>query len=349
LLGDLLDDGTLVHVLPTVLGAQIRLAVVYVEREFLPPHVRAFVSESSVRIRSVATDTIVSRSIAGGGLALSLVVGAWVASRLTLDITAAIETTMARRISPKQAQRQALELEASYASSGALYQTRIDDAVAEHGVAAPSLEQLLAPNTFFHAASHSDPKFLAVGASMREGGISLRVRTEVIETERRGMRTKTEHTLVDIQNVGTKPLAYFVDLRAREKECQVRALTRFDAMALLPGEKGEISICAGSHEVEVRDFRIMEVTEVGALWVSKVPAQAVGYDEVVARSHFAGPGIEVCAELPAAEFANRIKAGEVAWEDLVDFYSRHDCEHYRWWPGYERILEPLAQLPVIKF
>ena len=175
-----------------------------------------------------------------------------------------------------------------------------------------------------------------------------RVRTEIIETERRGMRTKNEHTLVDVENVGTVPLAYFLDLRAREGECQVRALTRFDAMALLPGEKGEISICAGSHEVEIRDFRVMEVTEIGALWVSKVPALAVGYDQVVARSHFAGLGIEMCAELPAAEFAGRINAGEVAWEDIVDFYSRHDCEHYRWWPGYKRIIEPLAALPAIR-
>lgn len=291
-------------------------------------------------------DTIATRSIAGAGLTVSLAIGGWIASRLTLDIAAAVDTTMARRISPEQAQRQALELEASYASSEALYQTRIDDAVAEHGVAAPTREQLLTPNTFFHIASHSDPKFLAVGASLREAGIELRVRTEIIETERRGMRTKNEHTLVDIANVGTVPLAYFLDLRARKGECQVRALTRFDAMALLPGEKGEISICAGNHEVEIRDFRVMEVTELGALWVSKVPALAVGYDQVIARSHFAGPGIQMCAELPAGEFAGRIKAGEVAWEDIVDFYSRHDCEHYRWWPGYKRRLEPLATLPV---
>src|SRR5690606_25527490 len=116
-------------------------------------------------------------------------------------------------------------------------------------------------------ASPGDPRRLAPGASLREAGLELRVRTEVIPTERRGMRVKTEHTLVDVENVGTTPLAYFVDLQAAEGACQTRALTRFDAMALLPGEKGEFSICAGSHEVEVRDLRIMEITELGALWV----------------------------------------------------------------------------------
>lgn len=43
MVGDLLDRGALVHVLPGVLGTEIRLAVVYLEREFLPPQVRAFV------------------------------------------------------------------------------------------------------------------------------------------------------------------------------------------------------------------------------------------------------------------------------------------------------------------
>ena len=303
---------------------------------------------SGFAIRSAPMETVVTRSIAGAGLALSLAVGGWITSRLTLDTKAAVETTMARRVSPEQAQRQALELESSYATSEAYYQTRIDDAVAEHGVTAPGREQLLAPNTFFHVASPSDPRFLAVGASLREGGLQLRVRTEIIEIERRGMRTKNEHTLVDIENVGATPLAYFVDLRAKGRDCNVRALTRFNAMALRPGEQGELSVCAGTHEVEIRDLRIMEVTELGALWVSKVPALAVGYDEVIARSHFAGPGVPMCAEISAAEFANRIRNNEVAWEDLIDFYSRHDCEHYRWWPGYERIVEPLTSLPAAK-
>lgn len=48
LIADELENGSLVHVLPGVVGTQIRLAVVYLEREFMPPHVRAFV-EALVR------------------------------------------------------------------------------------------------------------------------------------------------------------------------------------------------------------------------------------------------------------------------------------------------------------
>jgi DNA-binding transcriptional LysR family regulator len=43
LLADLIEKGALVHVLPGIVEAENRLAVVYPEREFLPLHVRAFI------------------------------------------------------------------------------------------------------------------------------------------------------------------------------------------------------------------------------------------------------------------------------------------------------------------
>jgi len=43
LVSHLLDTGALVQVLPGVVEAENRLAVVYPEREFLPRHVRAFI------------------------------------------------------------------------------------------------------------------------------------------------------------------------------------------------------------------------------------------------------------------------------------------------------------------
>jgi DNA-binding transcriptional LysR family regulator len=42
-LGDLVENGSLVQVLPGILRGENRLAVVYMEKEFLPAHVRAFV------------------------------------------------------------------------------------------------------------------------------------------------------------------------------------------------------------------------------------------------------------------------------------------------------------------
>lgn len=298
-------------------------------------------------VLSLDMDALVTRAIAGAGLALSLVLGGWVSSRLSLDLGDAVDVAMARRVDPNQAQRKALAQQASYQDSPEFYQTHIDDAVQRYNLKAPSLDRLREPNTFYHVASEGDAKIVAPGAALSEAGFTLTVVVQDISVERRGVRTTNQHTLAMVRNVGDKPLAYFLHMRSRTGDCNVRAVTRYDAMVLLPGEEAEISVCSGSHEVEITDLRLMEVTELGALWVSKVPPQAVGHDEVISRSHFAGEDIEMCAEVPAVEFAGRLSRGEAQWEDIVDFYSRHDCEHYRWWPGYQRIVDPLESLPAM--
>jgi hypothetical protein len=292
-------------------------------------------------------EAVVTRSVAGAGLALALALGGWVGARLTLETIDAVDVALARRIDPDQAQRAALQQKASYEDTEEYYQVRIDEAVERYALPPVPRERLLEPNTFFHVASPGDTRVISPGASMRQAGLDIQIKVEEIDIERRGMRTKNLHTLALVKNVGDKPLAYFLRLRTRSGDCQVRALTRYDAMVLMPDEDAEVSVCSGSHEVEITELRVLELTEIGAVWVSKLPPQAVGHDEVSGRSHSPGSGIGVCAEIPALEFAARLESGESEWEDIVDFYSRHDCDHYRWWPGYKRIVDPLETLPAL--
>ncbi|KIG12034.1 hypothetical protein DB30_02089 [Enhygromyxa salina] len=288
-----------------------------------------------------------TRSAAGIGLAVVLLLGGWVSTRMTLDTGDAVDLALAKRVDPEQAQRKALEQTASYQNTKEFYQTSIDDTVARYELGAPSRERLLQPNTFFHVASPGDPRSLALGASISQGGMQINVKAEEVQVERRGMQTKNIHTFAVFKNVTRTPLAYFVRMRSRAGDCQIRAQTRYNAMVLMPNETAEISVCSGQHEVELTDLRVMEVSEIGARWLSKIPPQAVGHDNLSSRSHFPGAGVEMCAEIPAVEFARKLETGEAAWEDIVDFYSRHDCEHYRWWVGYERITSALTSLPAV--
>ncbi len=70
-IGDLIENGALVHVLPGIVEAENRIAVVYPERELLPLHVRAFVEalvkwapalETAPRSRSARTPRRRTRS-----------------------------------------------------------------------------------------------------------------------------------------------------------------------------------------------------------------------------------------------------------------------------------------------
>ena len=291
-------------------------------------------------------EALATRGIAAAGVVLALVIGGWTGSRLTLQTQDAVELALAKRVSPEDAQRQALQEDASYEDSEEFYKLRIEEAVSKHGVTAPSMDRLREPNLFVEVASPGDTKTIAPNETLTEAGLSISAGLEEVEVERRGVRTKAMRTMARVANVGDTPLAYFLTMEV-SGGCKVRSINRYDVMVLLPQEEAELSLCAGEHDVVVTALKIMEVTELGALWVSKVPPQAVGHDADISRAHVPGPGIEMCAEIPAVDFAGRIERGEAAWEDIVDFYSRHDCEASRWWPGYRRIIEPLKRLPAV--
>ena len=274
--------------------------------------------------------------------------GGYTASRLTLETADLVDVALAKRMDPKQAQRDALAKEASYLDETEYYTSSVSDDLAAYEVADPGFERLRQPNKFHEVVSTGAPRTIAPGTSLLEHGLKITIRVEEIKVQRRGISTRSQHTVAVIENVGDEALAYFLQLRSMSGECRMQAMQRYNTMALSPGQKGEISVCSGSHAVEVLALRLMEVTELGAIWISKVSPLAVGHDDLAARSHDPGTGLQMCAEIPAVDFARRIEAGEMRWEDLVDFYSRHNCEHFRWWPGYTRIVEPLAQLPAVK-
>ena len=292
-----------------------------------------------------------TRAIAGAALGLSLLIGGWTASDLTLATGAQVEAVMSKQVDPKTAQRKALAREASYEQSEAFYETRVEVAMAIYGdeaPATPSLEDLRQPNTFYQPITPGSPRSLGAGESLREGPLAMSVQVEELIADQRGIRSKTKHTLAKVRNQGSVPVAYFLDLRKEGGgECRVRALTRFDAMVLEPGEQAEISICSGEHRVEVTDLRILELTAPGAIWIDKIPPQAVGLSTTVTRAHEPGRNIVMCTELPVADYAKRIAEGTLRWEDLIDFYSRHDCEQFRPPTDYRRAVEPLASLPVV--
>lgn len=288
------------------------------------------------------------RSIAGGSLAFVVAIGAWTGSRLTRDTAMEVETLLATEVDAKTAQKQAMASKAQYKESPAYYKTRVDAAVEAFGIEPPNMDRLRAPNPFHHPINMSDPKRIEPGQARREGPLSIAVRAEQRTIERGGMRTKNMHTYARVLNTAKVPVAYRLLMRKAEAgECQLRNVNRYDAVVLDPGERIDISICSGKQAVEVLDLRMLEITGIGATWVDKIPAQALALDPTSVKAHDPGEDVQPCTSLPAAELAKSIERGEFAWEDLVDYYSRHDCEEYRFWSDYRRLEAPAEGLPLL--
>ena len=227
----------------------------------------------------------------------------------------------------------------------ALYEAHVAKASKLAGIPPLALAELRKPNAYYNPVSRSSPKILGPSKSMREGPLTLKVRVSTLSIDRRNIRSKGLHTILDIHNTGSVPLAYRLLMRKADGgECMSPALINYDAIVIEPDQHFEISVCSGQQKVEIIDLRMLEVTQLGALWLRQLPPQALGLIGMAARAHDPGPGVYHCTE-DAAELTRAIEEGEIAWEDIVDYYSRHDCALYPWWSAYERAEQPLASLP----
>ncbi|PRQ04204.1 hypothetical protein ENSA5_09880 [Enhygromyxa salina] len=209
-----------------------------------------------------------------------------------------------------------------------------------------TIEELRQPNAFSHPISYGSPKIIAPGSSKRIGPLTFKVRVDTLSLERRGIISKGRHTTLVVTNNGEQPLAYRLFMRKAEGgECKSPVVFNYDAMVIDPGQTFDISVCGGSHSVEVIDLRMLEITALGAAWVRQVPPEVVGLLGMAARAHDPGPDVIACKE-DAAEIVRALDEHLVDWEDVIDFYSRHDCQHYPWPSEYRLATEALPSLPI---
>ena len=108
-----------------------------------------------------------------------------------------------------------------------------------------------------------------------------------------------------------------------------------------------ISVCAGAGSIRVTDVRYLEITPLGYEYLSQLPPETVGYDASIARAHTPRRGRKICSSVPVQKIAHWLKNGELKWEDVADFYSRHSCERIQIDRRYRRATQNLERLPVL--
>lgn len=294
-------------------------------------------------------EPMTTRLIAGVGLLAVLALGGWVSGGLTDEQAAEAKQILAREVAPERAREQALANPPSYTGTAVFYRTELEATLANLDMKLDVevlLDRLRQPNTFYHPITRSAPVVLKAGELRTEQQVEITAIHEALRVQRSGLESTSAHTLVRLHNRSDSSLAYRLVARTHDGgDCKTRAITQYDALVLGPDEQARISICSGNHDVEIVDLRIMPVTEIGARWIRQVPAEALGLDEIEVRSHKPTKHVPPCSQVPVRETAKRLAKGEAQWEDFVDYYSRHDCNIYRWSPGYTRIVEPLTELP----
>jgi hypothetical protein len=107
-----------------------------------------------------------------------------------------------------------------------------------------------------------------------------------------------------------------------------------NAMALMPDEAADVVVCAGTGSVRVERLEILEISRLGYHYVSQLPPGAVGHDPVTAAAHEPISRMPLCTSVDDKGLSAQVRQGLARWVDVVDFYSRHSCERFKYFDGY---------------
>ena len=295
------------------------------------------------------TTAISAFALLGGVILASVAFGIWKFIDVREEKAAKVELAKAEAEAEAKAEAEAAKPKAppTLEEIEAEYRRHVAETAATLGVEAPSVDALREANTFEHLVSHGSTVTISPGTARTLGSLRLKVRVDTLNLQRGGIQSKGQHTMLEVTNTTDRPLAYRLIVRKAEiGDCRSPVVFNYDAMVIDAGAKTEVSVCSGRQSAEIIDLRTLSLTEVGARWIRQIPPLAVGNEPMAAKSHEVAEDIEECHE-DTTEIARMMAENLVKWEDVIDFYSRHDCQHYAWASEYRLAKAPLEALPVL--
>ena len=285
-----------------------------------------------------------SRLLAAVAFALIVGLGVHLSGQATAETSRRVEALLETEVPAAVAQQKALARDLSFKETDDYFAAQLVADSREYGVTETPMELLLEPQAYRRVVE--DRKVLAPGQSFRGWHLTVSAVVDKVTYSREGASIRTRHVVARIRNRSAVPVAYYVQLRSVTRgDCPIRGIRKHNAMALRPGDSADIVVCAGTESIAIVDLREMELTELGYHYVSKVSPLSVGYELTSVRAHDPGRGVGLCSQVPAEQLRTEIREGRLQWQDVVDFYSRHNCERHHFVDGYRRAREALQGLP----
>lgn len=181
----------------------------------------------------------------------------------------------------------------------------------------------------------------------KAGPLQLRVKVDKVAFMRGGAKLKSRHTILVLRNQSKQPVAYRLVARSHRKgKCEVRGTRRHNALVLGPGEKADLTICAGKVAVNVVELQTTVLHPLSYRYLNQLPPQIFALDTTTSAAHRPTSHTRVCTHLPAGKMSRGVKAGGLGWKDIVDFYRRHNCARYEMPMDYRARRSKLKDLPV---
>ena len=148
--------------------------------------------------------------------------------------------------------------------------------------------------------------------------------------------------LLQIENMGKRPLAYRVDTRPSKgtQVCHQKLDLPHNALAVAAGDMEVRSECIyrSGWALEIHHVETIALSDLSFHYVSRLAPAAVGLEARTGAGH-RPPAGAICNVILSADVIRSIEQGETSWRDMIDFYARHRCETYTFPVGYRAFVE----------
>jgi hypothetical protein len=224
----------------------------------------------------------------------------------------------------------AKELSKSVERNSAAYEAYLKKDSEAYGISAPSARAM---SVVFPHETFSEHVVLEPGSPVERGPLVIELRVD------KPAGAKRKQLNLHIENRSHKPLAYRVKTRpsAGSRACSKMRALRHNAVALAAGGSLERAECQyrKGWTLELLDVDVMELPELGYMYLSSVQAEKIGLDRRTSLGHQIPVDSMGCRIIHGTTIQSAIDDGDSSWRDVVDFYARHRCKTYTFHPGYK--------------
>ena len=196
-----------------------------------------------------------------------------------------------------------------------------------------------------HFIEFSGDMGLDADKSFETDHLKLTLKVTKIAVGVEGSEMSTDHLVMVIQNKTDEYLAYQVKTSI-EGKCAAKAVLAQNALALKPKEEISRTEClpTGPGELRINKVEVMELSQLGYYYVSRLDPERLFMDPRATEGHQV-PLQKSCKMLPWRAIHQAVKKGGAGWRDVIDFYARHNCDNYFFYPSYRYSESGVAKLP----
>lgn len=222
----------------------------------------------------------------------------------------------------------------SYRYKEGFYRAQLDEDCQKVGLEKIEPTTLLRANSY--GVEFSGSQRLRIGRKLNTSSLRLRLVRRRLWIGEPGEGLRAWHVVLQITNKTNKHLAYRVKTRVKG-ECDPKGVIDHNAVALKPKQRQSRTECVlrrSSRSLVVTRVEVFELRPLGYHYVTRLDPAELKFDERAASGHDFGE-LGPCKLVPWRAIGDGMAQDKVHWRDVVDFYSRHNCDEYTFHVGYK--------------